>query len=79
MSELFQLIAIAVDLQLLLVLFFVLAHELVTDQSAADEPDRSSDQRAYRRMADCTTDDRSRARAQAPADEPALFAFAERL
>jgi hypothetical protein len=35
-SEPFQFVSVAVNLKLLVILFLVLAHELVTDQSAAD-------------------------------------------
>jgi hypothetical protein len=35
-SEPFQFVSIAVDLKLLLILFFVLTHESVTDQRATD-------------------------------------------
>jgi len=46
-----------INLTLLLLLIFVLAHHLVANQSAADQADGATDQCANRCMANRTADD----------------------
>jgi len=64
---------VLLNLPLLIILSLFLAHQLITNQSASDKPNRSSNKRADSCMAYCAADDGSGPGTHAGADEPTLL------
>jgi len=62
-----DLVRVLINLKLLLLLFLVLAHQLIANQSATDQPDWATNQCANRCMAHCAANDSAGTGAQSGA------------